>query len=233
MGRFIDLTGMRFGKLVVVSRADGYISPTGSQFQHWNCECDCGGKSVVRGCHLRSGHTKSCGCFQRQRASETLRKANEYRIEGNIVFVKLSNSDQEMIADKDTWERAKGYCWYLSDTGYAVTKGKKMMSFHSFAFSECPSGMVRDHINGDRLDNRKSNIRFVTIQQNNQNHGKGKLNLSGHTGVSFEKRRRKWAASITMDRRKLHLGYFSNLQDAIAAREAAEIKYFGEYRRKK
>ena len=63
MGKFKDLTGQRFGKLMVVSRADDYIKPNGNKIIQWRCVCDCGNEVVVRGEYLRSGQTKSCGCL--------------------------------------------------------------------------------------------------------------------------------------------------------------------------
>lgn len=58
-------------------------------------------------------------------------------------------------------------------------------------------------------------------------------NTSGHKGACWDKKCKKWAAPIMVDGRNIYLGLFSDIQDAIAAREAAEIKYFGEYRRNK
>lgn len=59
MGKLIDLTGQRFGRLVVIKRSkagnDGSV--------YWYCRCDCGKEVIVKGSALRSGHTKSCGCF--------------------------------------------------------------------------------------------------------------------------------------------------------------------------
>lgn len=61
-----NLSGKRFGKLVVVSeseeRRNGRVM--------WNCLCDCGNSCVVRSCHLISGHTKSCGCFSSEKTTE-------------------------------------------------------------------------------------------------------------------------------------------------------------------
>lgn len=59
-----DLTGRKFGKLTVVGRDDGR---TGGPF--WRCECDCGSEITVSAGHLRTGHTRSCGCFQKEKAS--------------------------------------------------------------------------------------------------------------------------------------------------------------------
>ena len=63
----IDITGMKFGRLTVVSRADN----TSDGKARWNCVCDCGNNSVVIGKLLRSGHTRSCGCYNKERTSET------------------------------------------------------------------------------------------------------------------------------------------------------------------
>lgn len=233
MGRPVkDLTGLRFGRLTVVDRAENSIDGHAK----WDCICDCGKTSVVVGTQLRRGDIKSCGCWNQERIRVQNRKSNEFRIEGNQVIVKLSNTDKSMIVDLGTWEHTKKYCWSLSAKGYAIAgdpKSRGTMKFHVIAFPDCPDGMVRDHINGDKLDNRKANIRFVPQELNSQNRGKGKNNTSGHTGVSWQVRYKKWSAYITVNRKRIHLGTFSDRQDAIAAREAAEIKYFGEYRRRK
>ena len=62
MNTLIDLTGQKFGKLLVVEKADPYISPKGKYVTMWMCRCDCGNKTVVNTQKLRSGHTTSCGC---------------------------------------------------------------------------------------------------------------------------------------------------------------------------
>lgn len=62
MSKFQDLTGKKFGKLTVISRATDYIKPNGHKIIQWDCLCECGNKTIVRGEYLKSGHTKSCGC---------------------------------------------------------------------------------------------------------------------------------------------------------------------------
>ncbi|GAB7390130.1 hypothetical protein [Lactococcus garvieae] len=59
--RLIDLTGQKFGKLKVISRAEN----RGKQVM-WYCQCSCGNKTIVRANHLRSGATKSCGCLEKE-----------------------------------------------------------------------------------------------------------------------------------------------------------------------
>lgn len=62
MGKFVDLTGNRYGKLSVIGRTEDYISPKGYVSVNRLCQCDCGNLTVVRGCNLKSGASTSCGC---------------------------------------------------------------------------------------------------------------------------------------------------------------------------
>lgn len=66
MGKMIDLTGQRFGRLTVIERAKNYVSPNGRQAARWICLCDCGNKTTVVGGDLRTGRTRSCGCFEQE-----------------------------------------------------------------------------------------------------------------------------------------------------------------------
>ena len=64
MGAPIDLTGKRFGRLVVVSEASPHYSKGGSKQRQWNCLCDCGKEIITTTQNLRKGDTKSCGCLK-------------------------------------------------------------------------------------------------------------------------------------------------------------------------
>ena len=91
-----DMQGMRFGMLTVVERV-GSLSH-GEMF--WKCKCDCGNEAVVRGSLLRNGETRSCGCYHKI-ATQKFRKQNEYRVDGNTVYVALPNTSQELICDAE------------------------------------------------------------------------------------------------------------------------------------
>lgn len=82
-----------------------------------------------------------------------------------------------------------------------------------------------DHLSHDRADNRMSNLREATHTQNGRNQSMYNTNTSGFTGVSWHKRSSKWVAHIMANDKIKHLGYFSGIKDAIAAREQANIKY--------
>ena len=64
MSKLIDITGRRYGRLVVIERAGSYYSPSYRSSPLWRCRCDCGAECVVSGDSLRSGRTRSCGCLR-------------------------------------------------------------------------------------------------------------------------------------------------------------------------
>jgi hypothetical protein len=88
-----------------------------------------------------------------------------------------------------------------------------------------------DHINGDRSDNRISNLRDVRRRENKMNFATYRNNTSGMRGVSFYKRTGKWKAQIQVDGRKIGLGYFDTAAAAADAYQAASREHFGEYAR--
>lgn len=87
-----------------------------------------------------------------------------------------------------------------------------------------PKGLV-DHLNGDTLDNRWENLKDVTHSENARNCSKRKDNTSGYTGVNWRNDTNKWQVSINENNKKHNLGCFTNLEDAVAARKKAEVKY--------
>lgn len=66
MGKLIDLTGKKFGKLTVLSKSHIHYSPSGQRRYYWLCNCDCGGTNTIEGHQLKRGSTKACGCLKRK-----------------------------------------------------------------------------------------------------------------------------------------------------------------------
>ena len=87
-----------------------------------------------------------------------------------------------------------------------------------------------DHENGKRSDNKIENLRPATVNENAKNRGIAKNNSTGVTGVKMEKH--KYRAEINVNKKRIALGTHKTLEEATAARKAAEIKYFGEFARK-
>ena len=107
---------------------------------------------------------------------------------------------------------------------YPETQNNKAVPMHR-EIMKTPREMVCDHINGNTLDNRKSNLRNCTLQQNTMN--RRVPNKTGFTGVS--KNYRRFGAKIKVDKQSIHLGMFATPEEAARAYDAAARKYFGEY----
>lgn len=88
----IDLTGQRFGRLVVIERAENYVSPSGDTNTMWKCQCDCGNITVVAQNKLRGGTTVSCGCYNREVCSELQLENLEGQRFGMLTVISRANN---------------------------------------------------------------------------------------------------------------------------------------------
>ena len=86
-----------------------------------------------------------------------------------------------------------------------------------------------DHINNDIKNNKLTNLRWVTAQQNQQNAKKSKRNTSGAKGVYYVKKTNKWIARITIDGKTINLGSYMKKEDAVMIRIQRAKDEFGEY----
>lgn len=128
--------------------------------------------------------------------------------------------------------------WCFHHAGYAVRSvarpggrsrcGQKMLLMHR-EIHPVPDGFEVDHKNGNRLDNRRQNLRQCSVSQNQQNRRSTPMNTSGFRGVHWAKHEHKWKAAIRVDGRKVHLGYHLAPEDAARAYDRAAVKYFGEF----
>ena len=146
-----------------------------------------------------------------------------------IILDNKSNEVGRAKIDLDDVDRVGQYKWHISH-GYACCNENKIR-LHRLIM-DCPDDMIVDHINHNRLDNRKCNLRICTQHQNSMNQNKRSNNTSGYTGVLWDKAKNKWMARIKVNYKQIFLGYYDTLEEAIKARKQAEIKYFGEYRNK-
>ena len=142
-----------------------------------------------------------------------------YTIKNQIIFIDLE--DYELI---------KNYSWYVSSKGYAYSKkDKKHISMHRLIMN--PGKFQIDHINHNKLDNRKSNLRISTNQENQFNRLISKNNKSGYNGVYFNSQCGKWCAQLKINGECVLNKLFLKIEDAVTARKKAENKYF-KYARK-
>jgi len=142
--------------------------------------------------------------------------------------IKLTQGKFAIVDDSDfEWLNQWKWCFHI---GYVVRnkreKGKCKMIYMHRLINNTSSGFETDHINRNKLDNRRSNLRTVTSSQNNMNTGMWKHNTSKHKGVFWDKSRNKWMAGIGLNYKFINVGRFNDIGDAIKAREQAERTYF-------
>ena len=230
MGRFKDLTGQRFGYLTAIKRVEDYVSPKGIKRIQWLCKCDCGNEVVVLGCNLTKESIKSCGCFRKNPNIILRRKYNTYDLSGECG-VGYTSKGEEFYFDLEDYDDIKNYYWWKNDSGYILSTLKKVngkqqrIRMHNFLMGD----FNIDHRNNNKSDNRKSNLRKATVSQNTMNRAIRKDNISGCTGVYWDKQKNKWAAKIIVNGKQIYLGYFDKIEDAVRTRKEAEDKYFGEF----
>lgn len=150
--------------------------------------------------------------------------------------IQLSEGKIALVDDED-FERINAHKWhankYRNGRFYAVRHGvmglfRKTLLMHREILG-FPSGMETDHINGDPLDNRKSNLRICTTAENQRNRGKQTNNASGFKGVIWSDTQKEWVAHIKVDRKKIYLGHFQTAEDAARAYDRAALERHGEF----
>lgn len=132
------------------------------------------------------------------------------------------------IVDADDYDELAKYKWHYAH-GYAVrTASPKEIRMHRVVIN-APEGKEVDHINRNRLDNRKTNLRLATRSQNQANRALLRNNTSGYKGVNYIRATGKWAARIKVNGRVTHLGTFINKEDAYEAFKKKALAIHKEY----
>lgn len=152
---------------------------------------------------------------------------NDVTYAGRTAIVRLVNTDVKMLCDCEDWDRLRQYRWSLGNRGYARAYiSGKYENFHTLIIPR-KRGLVFDHINLNRLDNRKSNIRQITFTANLKHKGSYSNNTSGFKGVSFHKDRRKYQAYIRVNGKARYLGLYDSAELAKEAVEYAQTALTG------
>lgn len=216
MPKFIDLTGKRFGRLTVVKRVES-DKHGNSKFK---CLCDCGKERVVYRNALATGKTVSCGCYNSQvtKARSTIhgytsggKKTPEYIAITNIIArcTNPKNPEYERYGGRgikvcERWR--ENPCLFVEDMGLKPSKR------HS---------IERVDVNGDY---EPSNCIWATPLEQSRNQ-RAMKNGTGVRGVSKHSNGR-YRVGIHVNRKRIHVGYFETMTEAIKAREKAEQKYW-------
>ena len=215
MPKFQDLTGQKFGILTAKQREHKNVKDT-----IWLCQCDCGKMKEIRATHLKSGATISCGCLQ----SKPGDKNPNYRHGGRYS------------PEYWPWQALKDRCVnknrgdFQSYGGRGITVCERWRdSFENFFADMGPRPSPKHSV--DRIDvngnYEPGNCRWATVTEQAINKGISKSNTSGTKGVHPARYAGKWCATIGVNRVSVRIGTFATKEEAIAARKAAEQKYWG------
>lgn len=226
MGKFVDLSGNKYGLLTVIKRVG-----TRNGKAEWLCQCDCGNLHTTISHSLTHGLCQSCGCINRNMGYH--RSNNRYDLNGDYG-IGITAKNETFYFDLDDYDIIKNIGWSCNNQGYIIgnitENGKqKRIKLHRLIMN-CPDDMVVDHIDGNKLDNRKSNLRLCSIKENSRNSGVSKRNKLGVKGVSIT-HCGTYQAQIQVDGELKYLGSFKTIKEASDVYDNAARKYFGEFAR--
>lgn len=147
--------------------------------------------------------------------------------------IPLTQGKIALIDDED-YERIIQYHWYADKHGYTYYARRSFNNkhdyLHRFIMNAKPGEQI-DHLDGNGLNDQKYNLRIVNNSQNHMNSKKHLDGLNKYKGISWNKRKKKWVATICLNYKHIHLGFFINELDAARAYDEAAKKYHGEYAR--
>lgn len=157
--------------------------------------------------------------------AEYLRSILDYNPETGVLTRTVSTSPRVKVGDVAGSPDSAGYPKVkVQNRSYTA---HRLVWLHYYG--TWPKGEI-DHINRIKDDNRIANLREVSHEQNMQNKSRYQVNTSGHTGVTWHKLTSKWQAVIRNVQKDVYLGIFDTKEEAIAARKAGELKYWGAHR---
>lgn len=147
--------------------------------------------------------------------------------------IPLTQGKVALVSDH-RFEELSQYRWYTAKRDHAFyamrSQGYDKVLMHR-QIMNAPQGVTVDHKDLNGLNNTDENLRLASQSQQGCNTSVRRDSTSGYKGVSWCKRYHKWRAYVTVNGSTHHLGYFVNLEDAVAARDTAALKYHAEFAR--
>lgn len=194
----------------------------------------------VKGCNLGIRSLGYCSKHYKQihRHGKILERTsydpNEFIFKGAIckilIYDRKGNVKAEAIIDKEDYGKVSKFKWHISEGAAKTDVNRVKLPLASLLMGiESNRKVVVDHINLDKLDNRKENLRACTHQENDCNKLVRKDSVCGFKGVQKHKGTGKWRARIRVEGKNKSLGLYYKIADAAKAYNAAAIKYQGEF----
>ncbi|MCD8189801.1 MAG: transcriptional regulator [Clostridiales bacterium] len=197
-----DLTGQRFGKLLVLYPTDKRMDK-GSVV--WHAVCDCGKECDVSGRRLVQGKTRSCGCLSNPPHKDYVGKTFG---RWTVIEYAGTSKDRGLVGTMNYW-KCRCACGNIGIVGQTELQNGRSQS----------CGCLR--VEG--LEHRMKLVEGTSIRVLETNRSKLRAdNVSGKTGVCFITRNQKWAAYISFQRKRYRLGLFNDKEEAIRVRTVAE-----------
>ena len=164
-------------------------------------------------------------------------KIRPIRVEGNIAYVPLSRGYEAEIDAADILLVA-GFNWHAMVCSHGVYAKRNDLCGRKYrtvlmhrAIMGTQDGLEVDHVDGNGLNNCRSNLREVTRSQNMMNQRISKRNKSGSKGVSWDRAKGKWRAQIMVNKKMVCIGRFDDIESASAAYRDASARLHGEFGR--
>lgn len=224
MATLVVPSGTVFGRYTVIEEA-----PKLRGRRAMLCRCECGNEKLVWLEALRSGNTKSCGCLQRRAQADDIARM----MPGEVPLYGKHARGRTALVDLEDYEMVMRHRWHVWEAERpGRPNGPYARTGHTFMHTLLTGWPQVDHDDGNGLNNRRSNLRPATVQQNKANHGTRSDSVaSAYKGVYRVRKgtRRRWYARICSGANETNLGYFDSEEDAARAYDAAARRLFGEY----
>ncbi|ARO21566.1 hypothetical protein B2J90_29600 (plasmid) [Bacillus tropicus] len=142
--------------------------------------------------------------------------------------IRLTKGKIALVDDED-YETLMQTSWCYQSPGYAARRRNKRNELMHRVIMKAKKGEQVDHIDMNRLNNQKENLRIVNNSQNGMNKLVQNNSTSGYKGVSWRKERKKWEAYVNKDNKRYRLGYFESKNEAAEAYNKKAIELHGKY----
>jgi len=144
-----------------------------------------------------------------------------------------TSTNHRIIVSQEDYEFYLVNKWHVSKFGYLVRRiDTKTIIWFSREVAKrmgLDTTKIIDHIDRNRLNNSRDNLRAATKQQNNSNKSKPATNTSGYKGVYFDNKAKKWRSQISIKNQTKYLGIFTDIVDAAKAYDRAAIEIYGDF----